>query len=301
MEPIIVIVGFLGAGKTTLLKKLAEDTVKKNWQPYILLNDYENASLDAQQFMDLVDPELVSALSGSCICCSGLPELRRQVNSIPKRDNPITFIEANGTTDACALLGFLGVGLKSSFSPPIQISVVDTRNWQRREFHNELEANQIQVSSLIVLNHSESVSPERLETVKQGIAEFNPFAKIVQWDDVTTDLINSLKPSESKHQPMKHGATHWSSCSVDLDDPTSSAHILNIIKDLPKGIMRVKACTRLDKDEHYSFIEKIPSGETTVKPYRGTLVSGPKLLTIGPGSDPEFLKELVRSSSKFAE
>ena len=54
MEPIIVIVGFLGAGKTTLLKKLAEDTVKKNWQPYILLNDYENASLDAQQFMDLV-------------------------------------------------------------------------------------------------------------------------------------------------------------------------------------------------------------------------------------------------------
>ena len=63
-------------------------------------------------------------------------------------------------------MGFLGVGLHPRFEPPVQISVVDAKNWQRRARglsdvlgtdHNELEANQVQVSSLVVLTHLERV------------------------------------------------------------------------------------------------------------------------------------------------
>ena len=51
MEFIIVIVGFLGAGKTTLLKKLTKEFLDQSWDPYIILNDYQNASMDSQQFL----------------------------------------------------------------------------------------------------------------------------------------------------------------------------------------------------------------------------------------------------------
>ena len=160
MEAIVGIVGFLGAGKTTLLKQLIDSLLQADWKPYVVLNDYENAHLDAQQLSEDLLPEWVRPLHGSCICCSGIGELRELVNRIPERDRGVTLIEANGTTDACELMGFLGVGLKERFLPPVQISVVDVKNWQLRGYHNELEANQIQVSSLVVLTHLENVSAE---------------------------------------------------------------------------------------------------------------------------------------------
>ena len=80
MEAIISVVGFLGAGKTTLLKHLMTNYITHGWNPFIILNDYENATLDAQQFLEDNKPQFVKALSGSCICCSGLNELRAFIN-----------------------------------------------------------------------------------------------------------------------------------------------------------------------------------------------------------------------------
>ena len=48
MEAIITIIGFLGAGKTTLLKYLIDNFIDKGWDPFVILNDYENATMDAQ-------------------------------------------------------------------------------------------------------------------------------------------------------------------------------------------------------------------------------------------------------------
>ena len=131
METVIVIVGFLGAGKTTILKHLIKKLLKESWNPFVILNDYENAAIDSQQFLSFLDPNQIQALSGSCICCSGINELRLQVNAIPRRKKGITLIEANGTTDAMTFMEFLGVGLNKNFLPPIQISVVDCRKCNR--------------------------------------------------------------------------------------------------------------------------------------------------------------------------
>ena len=293
MEAIIVIVGFLGAGKTTLLKRLTREYFENSWKPFIILNDYQNANMDSQQFLEFLSPEQVNALSGSCICCSGINELRIQVNSIPKREKGITFIEANGTTDACELMGFLGVGLKEQFLPPIQISVVDVKNWQKREYHNELEANQVQVSSLVLLNHTDGVSKERIEEVKKCILELNPSADIQLWDDFDSSNLLNFTPSKNQAKKMDHAKAYWSSCSVDLPDPIESKRLKFVLDSLPKNILRVKGCTKLDSDSYYSYFERVPSGEVSVRPYTGDLITGPKLLVIGPGSDPDLLKDLL--------
>ncbi len=296
MEGIVVIVGFLGVGKTTLLKKIVKEVLKNEIDPFIILNDYENAHLDSQDFLKFLNPKQINALSGSCICCSGLNELRLQVNNIPKRDNGITLIEANGTTDAASLMGFLGVGMSDHFLPPVQIAVVDVRYWQKRETHNELEANQVQMASMILLNYVGDVAPERVVQVEQDLRKINSLAQIVHWDKFDTESITKLDPNTNEKKEMDHHKFHWASCSVELPDPIEMERLKKIVKQIPAHILRIKGCTKLDDDEGYSYFERIPSGDTFVRPYNGFPAMGAKLLSIGPGSDPEVLNEIIRST-----
>lgn len=296
MEAIITIVGFLGAGKTTLIKKLLNNYKNLGWSPFVVLNDYENANLDAQQLMSDIEPEWVRALSGSCICCSGIGELREYVNSIPERVNGITLIEANGTSDACSLMGFLGVGLNDRFLPPVQISVVDVKNWQMRKYNNELEANQIQVSSLIILTHLENVTEERRHLVEKEVHRLNPLGKIVTMDEIDVSVLPELSPSTNPSQKLEHHKAHWSSASVDLPDLPNEECIRFICKALPTSIQRVKACAKIQGDEGFTFFERNPDGEVFIRPFYGEPITGTKLLTIGLGSDPALLEKVVADS-----
>jgi len=296
MEAIITIVGFLGAGKTTLLKHLLQRYVAEGWNPFIVLNDYENANMDAQQFLEHMDPKNLMALSGSCICCSGIEELRYYVNIVPQREKGITLIEANGTSDALTLNGFLGVGLKEQFCPPIQVSVVDVKNWQRRGEHNELEASQIQVSSLIVLTHTDTASPERKTAVITSIKAFNPLAEIMTMDDIDVALLPKLLPSTNEPGKLEHHKAHWSSCSIDLPVLPHEDCIQAICDALPSSILRVKGCTHVGTDEHYTYFARTPDGELSIRPFYGIPTTGAKLLAVGPGSEVSLLERAVEAS-----
>ncbi len=296
MEAIITVVGFLGAGKTTLLKHLMMSFIDKGFKPFIILNDYENANLDAQQFIEHLDSKYVKGLSGSCICCSGLTELRNFVNRIPKRTNGVTLIEANGTSDACKLMSFLGVGLNEQFLPPIQISVVDVQNWQKRLEHNELEANQIQVSSLIVLTHTKNSSTDRIFFVKQEIQKLNPEAKIITINEIDVTLIANLSPTVNNPKKIDHLKAHWSSCSSDLPILPNSNCIYDICNAIPKSILRVKGCAQISNDKHYTYFERTPNGNISIRPFNGVPITGPKLLTIGPGSKKDLLEKVIAMS-----
>lgn len=298
MEAIITVVGFLGAGKTTLLKHLISNFIDKGWNPFLILNDYENAYLDTQQFSNLIKPKWLKALNGSCICCSGIEELRNSVNRVPIRNHGITFIEANGTSDACSLMEFLGVGIDDRFLPPIQISVVDVKNWQLRKelTQNELEANQIQVSSLIVLTHLEKESLSRKKIVIAEIKAINPLAKITTVEELDSLLLPTLNPSVNKAQKLEHLKAHWSSCSIDLPTLPNINSIHNILNKIPLEILRVKGCTQIDKEENYTFFERKPDGEIHIRPFNGVPITGAKLLTVGPGSTTKFLTKVVNES-----
>lgn len=294
MEAIITVVGFLGSGKTTLLRHLINNYASKGYSPFVVLNDYENANLDAQQFLDQLDSKQVRALSGSCICCSGINELREFINRIPQRTKGITLIEANGTSDACSLMSFLGVGLNERFLPPIQISVVDVKNWQTRDENNDLEVNQIQVSSLIVLTHIENVSEERKNFVIKELNKFNPTAEILMMNEIDVTLLPKLLPSKNKFQKFDHLKAHWSSCSVDLPNLPNTSYIYDICNSLPVSIMRIKGCTQIGDKKEFVYFERIPNGKISIRPFNGVPITGSKLLTIGPGSEPSLLEKAIK-------
>ena len=301
MESIVTIVGFLGAGKTTLLRHLITNYIRIGCNPFVILNDYENAHIDAQQLTEQSEPTWIKALSGSCICCSGIAELRNLVNTIPERKNGITLIEANGTSEACDLMGFLGVGLDSRFLPPVQISVVDVKNWQQRGEHNELEANQIQVSSLIVLNHLETVSKSRKNLVTEELIALNPSATILDTDQLDISFLLELSPSKNNAQKLDHQKAHWSSCSVDLPKLPDTECIKEICHLIPKHILRVKGCTQIGDDENHTFFERLPDGEVHIRPFNGWPIAGSKILIVGPESTPELLENIIKSSLNVAK
>ena len=261
---------------------------------FIILNDYENANLEAQQFLDQLDSKQVRALSGSCICCSGINELREFINRIPQRTKGITLIEANGTSDACSLMSFLGVGLNERFLPPIQISVVDVKNWQTRDENNDLEVNQIQVSSLIVLTHIENVSEERKNFVIKELNKFNPTAEILIMNEIDVTLLPKLLPSKNKFQKFDHLKAHWSSCSIDLPNLPHTSYIYDICNALPKTILRVKGCTQIGDKKEFVYFERTPNGKVSIRPFNGVPITGSKLLTIGPGSEPSLLEKVIK-------
>jgi G3E family GTPase len=294
MEAIITVVGFLGSGKTTLLRHLINNYASRGYSPFVVLNDYENANLDAQQFLDQLDSNQVRALSGSCICCSGINELREFINRIPQRTKGITLIEANGTSDACSLMSFLGVGLNERFLPPIQISVVDVKNWQTRDENNDLEVNQIQVSSLIVLTHIENVSEERKNFVIKELNKFNPTAEILIMNEIDVTLLPKLLPSKNKFQKFDHLKAHWSSCSIDLPNLPHTSYIYDICNALPKTILRVKGCTQIGDKKEFVYFERTPNGKVSIRPFNGVPITGSKLLTIGPGSEPSLLEKVIK-------
>ncbi|WP_109300163.1 GTP-binding protein [Aquimarina sp. AU474] len=296
MESIITVVGFLGAGKTTLLRYLIDKFTNNGWDPFVILNDYENANIDAQQLTNKIELKSIKALSGSCICCGGIMELRNTVNRIPERINGITLIEANGTSDACSLMEFLGVGINDRFFPPIQISVVDVKNWQKRGEHNELESNQIQVSSLIILTHLAKTSASRQTFVIKELKELNPTAKIVTIDDLDVSLLPELLPSNNTAKKFDHQKAHWASCSTDLPKLPHINCINDICYTLPKSILRVKGCTKIGQENEYTYFERKPDGEIHIRPFNGVPITGPKLLTIGPGSEPSVLEKAISES-----
>lgn len=295
MEAIISIVGFLGAGKTTLLKQLVNSFTTKNWNPFIILNDYENAYMDAQHFTEQLQSKTIKALSGSCICCSGIVELRDNVNRILERKNGITLIEANGTSNACALIEFLGVGVQKRFLPPVQIAVVDVENWQKRGIHNELEANQIQVSSLLVLTHITEVSDDRKNEVIRSLKDLNPYAKIVTTNDIDVLLLPGLTPSNNTPAKFDHLKAHWSSCSVDLPTLPNNDSIELLCKALPSNILRVKGCVQIKNQKAYTYFECKPNGKIVIRAFNGIPITGTKLLTIGPGSEPSLLEKAIQT------
>ena len=296
MEPLVAIVGFLGAGKTTLLKKLISQFTKEDWQPYVILNDYENAQLDVQQLYDCGDPKMIKALDGSCICCSGIVELRNFINNVPKREKGITFIEANGTSDSVKLMGFLGVGIEDRFAPPIQVSVVDLKNWQKRGIDNELERNQIQVSSLIVLTHGDQVSKERVNQIRQDILHWNASAKILNVEEVQIELLETLRPIQNEVTAMEHHKAHWASCSIPLTKLPNLESIWKLMNGIPSNILRVKGCVQIENEEGYLFFERTPDGEIYTNTNYSEPSTGAALLCIGPGSSKEMLKAALAAA-----
>ncbi len=273
--PLVIVVGFLGAGKTTFLRDLLPQLEARGLEPYVLINDYANARVDASSLQK--DGRVVSPISGNCICCDSLAELFNVLLEIPLSENRIVLVEANGTTDPAPLIEHLLVNsiLRERFDPLIQVTIVDLKRWQRRHWHNELERMQVEHASHIQFTREEEVSKERYAEVRSDIDWFNPKAQWVKSDRFAVQLVeiarqaSSYKGPEEKPEkvqqechenhhdhehthdgnPGNHELSHaFIGIELELPDPMPAEHLQIWLNSLPSDVLRVKGVVRLSEE-----------------------------------------------------
>lgn len=212
MTPLVAIVGFLGSGKTTFLKNLLPVLKARNVSPHVVINDYQNAKIDAEQLQALTDE--VRAISGDCVCCGSRDELLATLENFKHAPGRVVLLETNGTTDSDQLIELLSLDSSlKSFSLPVQVSLIDAKRWQKRFWHNSLEREQARTASHIVISRVDSETPKRISEVEASFEQHHIRGRRVTVEEFAgevADMVEELasQPTREVHAPCGCGHDH---------------------------------------------------------------------------------------------
>ncbi|MFZ4683062.1 MAG: CobW family GTP-binding protein [Terrimicrobiaceae bacterium] len=320
MTPLVLIVGFLGSGKTTFLKSLLPALNAAGVEPHVIINDYQNAKVDAEQLGALTNE--VKAISGDCVCCGSRDELLGVLENFEHSPGRAVVVETNGTTDSEQLVEMLSLepGLRK-FSLPVQMTIVDAKRWQKRFWHNSLERDQARTATHLFLSRSDVVEPRRLADVEKSLADLglggrrvdaNSLAVEIRalCDDLAARPERSLgcgegcshdhhhEHGEHEHHEHSHQDHHFASVELALPDAVSRQRFGEFLKTLPDEVIRAKGIVRFTDapDELFVFQKVDRFDEPQFFPVgKSPRVSTPLALFIGPHLPESLLRDALKT------
>jgi len=312
MTPLILVVGFLGSGKTTFLKNLMPALGLAEIRPTLLINDYQNARVDAAQFQNLT--EEVKALSGDCVCCGSRDELFSFLQEFKHSPGRVMIVETNGTTDSAHLIESLALdpSLKK-FSHPIQLSIIDGKRWQKRFWHNSLERNQAKTASHIYISRKDSIGTDRVKAVETSLIEHEvrgTYTDPVAFAMVLATIAASIgaeydgftAPHAHGHDHHEAADHHFSSCEIPLPPLVDRARFCEWISRLPEEVIRAKGLV-VFKDDPQEFVvfQKVDAADAVqfFPVGKSPRIQTPLILLIGPQLPQDVLNQsLVELNSE---
>jgi len=314
MTPLLLLVGFLGAGKTTYLRNLLPELRAQGLDPHVIINDYQNARVDAEQLRELA--ESIVPISGSCVCCGSRDELLGALEKFDHVPGRVLVIETNGTTDAEELVELLSLEpALEHFTQPIQLSVIDGQRWQKRFWHNGLELEQARTANFLFISRLADIDAQRLAVVRQSLEAHDIIAPCVEPAELALEIhaaaaaVRALagrssaahdaecgcchdhhEKSEHDHEEHEHAhaAHHFASLQIDLPETVSRDALAKFLAELPHEVIRVKGLAHLaESPDEYHVFQKVESGPVQWLPIGGTTrLSHPLAVLIGPAIDP---------------
>lgn len=320
--PIVIIVGFLGAGKTTLLKNLLPQVESAGIEPYVIINDYTNAKVDALSLEH--KNRSVTPINGNCICCDSLIELMNLLVNLSLSDRSMVFVEANGTTDPTVLIEHLlgNEELRKRYAPILQLTVVDTKRWQKRFWMNELERLQIETASHLLFTRKEMSSAKRITKVAEDIATVNARATCVDVNAFAEELASYNQASDSTiedaaidqigvhvipHQKDDHRHAHahaFVGMELKLPDPMPAKSLQDWLNALPDEVLRAKGIVRFsdepDRWFQFQYVEA-SAEEAKLYPLPAKPVVPACAVLIGVKLNKEMISELLSQSMDKAK
>jgi len=275
--PLILVIGFLGAGKTTFLQALIPALAGAGLKPSLLINDYQNARIDAERFRGLA--EEITALSGDCVCCGSRDELLDALENFRHEPGRALLVETNGTTDSEQLLETLAFAPSlKKFTPPVQLSVIDGQRWQRRFWHNALEREQVRTATHLFISRTDTIPPARLDIVKKSLAELGihalptdpaAFAReiaslpesdhpVCSGHSHPEEHSHSHSHSDHDHSHHDHAEHHFASCEIPLPTLVSKKDFENFLFSLPEEVLRAKGLVVLREEPgEFQIFQKV--------------------------------------------
>ena len=193
--PVTIITGFLGSGKTTLLNHILQNF--DAFRVAVLVNEFGDINIDSQ-FLVTVEQDMVELTNG-CICCTINDDLMQAVYRILEKRDRIDYlvVETTGVADPLPItLTFLGTELRDMTRLDSILTMIDAETFESDELTKSQAAmSQVAYGDILLLNKTDLVSPERLESVEADINNFRENAKILhaQHGQVPLPLIIDVK------------------------------------------------------------------------------------------------------------
>jgi G3E family GTPase len=280
MMPLVLLAGFLGAGKTHFLSQLLPALGAHGVRPHVVLNDFRNARIDAARLATL--NALVTPLEGDCVCCATLTELLHVLRAIPHDPRGAVLVEANGATEADELLGYLALDRQLAHcTPPLQVTVVDVPRWQKRWWHNGLEAAQLRTATHVVLNWEARCGAPRRAQVRQLVGAANPQAEVTTPDAFARTLAGLV--AAHGHAPPRRvgtalpvaqvaaapapaaGHAHpFAALTLALPPLVDRARFTAFVAALPRTVVRAKGLVRFADAPDTMWVWNRTEGRRTV-------------------------------------
>jgi G3E family GTPase len=312
MNPLLLIVGFLGSGKTTFLRHVLPEFKARGLVPSVIINDYQNAWVDAALIAELA--EAVHPISGSCVCCGSREELLDALAALVLTERSVVVVETNGTTDAEEIVEVLSLdGRTACLMLPMQLTLVDAKRWQKRYWHNGLERTQVCGASHLVFSRRDQVTSQRLDEVMASVLESNGRAKITSPSELAAELVtivemgNQMSPRTvrtietnglNSHPHMHHDPNqyHFAAMEAVLPPLVSEASLRRFLQELPAEVLRVKGLVVLKEfpDKVYSF-QKVGGDDNDILllPLRRKISFPPVAIFIGPSLPEDDIRACV--------
>ncbi|MDF1738724.1 MAG: GTP-binding protein [Verrucomicrobiales bacterium] len=310
-KPLLFITGFLGAGKTTLLRALLDEYKRLDLTADVILNDFENAEIDASTLPE--SEASVFPLAASCACCDSLDELKNLCLAAQTGRGDALFIELNGTADPLPLLeAFTVMEKEMPFSPRWQVAVVDARYWRKRKEFDALETRQVETATHWILTHREGLSDEEIDLIVQSVEETNQYATRIDASRLAGEIeAAAMQPLRAKEDSSwrvgesggehlhdhEHALSHrFTGCQIPLPGRYRSSQMVRFLESLPAEVLRAKALVKLSEAPGYRWIFERTGRHPVGEPLKGDIFSkaSPSLVCIGPALDPVLLREMVR-------
>lgn len=194
--PVTILTGYLGAGKTTLLNRIL--TEKHRQKIAVIVNEYGEVGIDNQLVVD-ADEEILEMNNG-CICCTVRGDLIRILRTLvfSMEQGKVQFdrvlIETTGLADPApvAQTFFMDELLSEKFEVDSIITVVDSKHVTRHlDGHDEAQ-EQIAFADVIIMNKTDLVSNDNLNTLERRLANMNPVAKRLHAQNCNINLRDIL-------------------------------------------------------------------------------------------------------------
>ena len=177
--PITVITGFLGSGKTTLLNHILNNA--QGLKVAVLVNEFGDINIDAQLIV-AAENNMVE-LSNGCICCTINESLVDSIYQVLEREEKMDYlvIETTGLADPLPIImTFVGTSLRELTRLDSVLGVVDADHFGADLFENEVYANQLIYSDVILLNKTDLVSADRIAAIEAEIHSLKAGARMLR-------------------------------------------------------------------------------------------------------------------------
>jgi len=196
--PITIVTGYLGAGKTTLLNYIL--SAQHGKRVAVILNEFgDSADIEKSLTINKDGEEVQEWLEvgNGCICCSVKDSGVNAIESLMEKKGAFDYIllETTGLADPgnLAPLFWLDEGLGSTIYLDGIVTLIDAKNILKSLDEVPIESNeqhdhagpllttahlQISHADVIVINKSDLVSSNELQTVRERVQAINGLAKI---------------------------------------------------------------------------------------------------------------------------